>query len=964
MLIIDAPAVLAIVAWAGSIRPAVSWRSVPGHAASSSTHPTRHRFARRRIICWRLPRDLRADLVASTTCTTSRLFPSRRGVTTGQAGTEDLELIRARRPVGAARPAAWRRSDGLVQIPSSAVIVPFFNWIDGLWQLWDKPYQQCLHDKVAQTVVIKVNRVTSCPGWYKDPVDQAVQRYWDGEGWIGDAIPADEVPPAGATQPSACHPRRRRRPLRRSPRSARSSCRRARPCRRGGFPPWPAATGRRSLLPPGTPLPPGLQPQGTLPPGGYPSGAVAGAAAARPAARRRAETPRRPCRTAGSSPGSAPGCSPGSSTSSRCCVLNVVVNGWFVLPVPARDRRRSSRRRSTGGGPTSPPATRAADRAGTLQVVILLLIARALVRLRGARRSPTAARPWASASCGSRSCGWRASEPLGFGRAIRRWNPLGLPTLLWTAAASASCCSSLDCLLAGDRLAAAPAPCTTGRPAPSWCGTSSRRSPPDDATSPPESRHDPPDPRRPRRPARLRRRAATGARRDQAGQQRGAVRPAARRRRGGRRGRRQRAPLPGHGRRRAARPARRPPRRRPGPDRDRLRLGRAGRAPGPGHLPARRRGRLRLALLRGLPDHRRGHRRDQRPGAEHRRPRPRPDGDGGRDHRPDPPGHRLQPEQPDRHRDPHGRARRVPRRACPPTSWSSSTRRTASSSPTPTCPTASPTYGDRPNVVVLRTLSKAWGLAGLRVGYLVGRPEVAAAVRKVVTPFSTVGVGPGRGARRPARPRTRCSAGSTLIVAERERVVAAVRKLLPGRPGRPSRNFVWLPLRRPAAEFAADCEESGVIVRAVPRRRRPRHDRHPRARTTPSSTASEACLVGGVGARRRLGPPQPGFHLPGTPRADMPNGPWAGTPAQRRWLSPCPGSPALAPGSWSSSAPPSPPTTWSRPAAPAWSPASPCRPRPARGGPSFSQVVAVDLLGGPSCAAAPDAPTTAASPPD
>jgi uncharacterized RDD family membrane protein YckC len=35
-------------------------------------------------------------------------------------------------------------------------IVPFFSWVDGLWQLWDKPYQQTLHDKVAQTVVVKV----------------------------------------------------------------------------------------------------------------------------------------------------------------------------------------------------------------------------------------------------------------------------------------------------------------------------------------------------------------------------------------------------------------------------------------------------------------------------------------------------------------------------------------------------------------------------------------------------------------------------------------------------------------------------------------------------------------------------------------------------------------------------------------------------------------------------------------
>ena len=52
-----------------------------------------------------------------------------------------------------------------------------------------------------------------------------------------------------------------------------------------------------------------------------------------------------------------------------------------------------------------------------------------------------------------------------------------------------------------------------------------------------------------------------------------------------------RAPLPRHGRGRAARRARRAVRRRRRPDRHRLRLGRAGRAPGPGHLPARRRDR-------------------------------------------------------------------------------------------------------------------------------------------------------------------------------------------------------------------------------------------------------------------------------------------------------------------------------------------------------------------------------------
>ncbi|MBB5873792.1 putative RDD family membrane protein YckC [Allocatelliglobosispora scoriae] len=35
-------------------------------------------------------------------------------------------------------------------------IVPFFSYLDGLWQLWDKPLQQCLHDKAAKTVVIRI----------------------------------------------------------------------------------------------------------------------------------------------------------------------------------------------------------------------------------------------------------------------------------------------------------------------------------------------------------------------------------------------------------------------------------------------------------------------------------------------------------------------------------------------------------------------------------------------------------------------------------------------------------------------------------------------------------------------------------------------------------------------------------------------------------------------------------------
>jgi uncharacterized RDD family membrane protein YckC len=51
------------------------------------------------------------------------------------------------------RGMAFKRD--LVQTVAGAFI-PMFNYIDGLWQLWDKPFQQCLHDKFAQTVVVKV----------------------------------------------------------------------------------------------------------------------------------------------------------------------------------------------------------------------------------------------------------------------------------------------------------------------------------------------------------------------------------------------------------------------------------------------------------------------------------------------------------------------------------------------------------------------------------------------------------------------------------------------------------------------------------------------------------------------------------------------------------------------------------------------------------------------------------------
>ncbi|MEU4239164.1 histidinol-phosphate transaminase [Actinoplanes sp. NPDC026619] len=132
----------------------------------------------------------------------------------------------------------------------------------------------------------------------------------------------------------------------------------------------------------------------------------------------------------------------------------------------------------------------------------------------------------------------------------------------------------------------------------------------------------------------------------------------------------------------------------------------------------------------------------------------------------------------------------------------------------PDVPDAIDTYADRPNVVVLRTMSKAWGLAGLRMGYLVAQPEVAAAFRKVLTPFSTSMVAQAAALaalQQEDEVKRRCA----LVVAERARVTEALRKLTVDVPESQA-NFVWLPLGDKAAPFGAICEGRGVIVRPFP----------------------------------------------------------------------------------------------------------------------------------------------------
>lgn len=120
-------------------------------------------------------------------------------------------------------------------------------------------------------------------------------------------------------------------------------------------------------------------------------------------------------------------------------------------------------------------------------------------------------------------------------------------------------------------------------------------------------------------------------------------------------------------------------------------------------------------------------------------------------------------------------------------------------------------YRDRPNVCVLRTFSKAYGLAGLRVGYLIGHEPVAAAVRKTMVPFAVNHL---------AQVAAIASLAAEDELLERvERVVkerTRVRETLisQGWEVPPTEaNFVWLRLGERTMDFAAACAVEGVAVR-------------------------------------------------------------------------------------------------------------------------------------------------------
>lgn len=120
---------------------------------------------------------------------------------------------------------------------------------------------------------------------------------------------------------------------------------------------------------------------------------------------------------------------------------------------------------------------------------------------------------------------------------------------------------------------------------------------------------------------------------------------------------------------------------------------------------------------------------------------------------------------------------------------------------------------DYPNVVVARTFSKAYGLAGLRCGYMMAAPELTRAIVKATMPFS-VNIVAQAAARGVLAHRDVMMKQVADIVAERLRVEDELGKR--GWDIYPSHaNFVWLGGEK-AAGISDVCARHNVTVRPFP----------------------------------------------------------------------------------------------------------------------------------------------------
>jgi histidinol-phosphate aminotransferase len=122
-------------------------------------------------------------------------------------------------------------------------------------------------------------------------------------------------------------------------------------------------------------------------------------------------------------------------------------------------------------------------------------------------------------------------------------------------------------------------------------------------------------------------------------------------------------------------------------------------------------------------------------------------------------------------------------------------------------------YRKRKNLLILRTFSKVYGLAGLRIGYAIGRPGLLSAMNKLRTPFNTSGVAQAAAlaALDDNEHVARCIETNAR---ERKRLSEGLAKL-GFRPVPSEANFVFIVAGPEAQAMSDDLLQMGVIVRPL-----------------------------------------------------------------------------------------------------------------------------------------------------
>ena len=122
-------------------------------------------------------------------------------------------------------------------------------------------------------------------------------------------------------------------------------------------------------------------------------------------------------------------------------------------------------------------------------------------------------------------------------------------------------------------------------------------------------------------------------------------------------------------------------------------------------------------------------------------------------------------------------------------------------------------YRKRKNLLILRTFSKVYGLAGLRIGYGIGRPELLSAMNKLRTPFNTSGVAQAAAlaALDDKEHVKRCIETNAT---ERKRLSEDLAKM-GFRPVPSEANFIFIVVGSEAQALSDDLLQMGVIVRPL-----------------------------------------------------------------------------------------------------------------------------------------------------